>query len=86
MDIGVLFIIVFMFYILRLAHSTLTRLFTAEKKYKRFFAAGLAMLIGISVSSFMEATMFSPRTMLIYWGMLGILRAVRTMSFGVYES
>lgn len=86
LDIGVFFIIVFMFYILRLAHSTLTRLFTAEKKYKRFFAAGLAMLIGISVSSFVEATMFSPRTMLIYWGMLGILRAVRTMSFGIYDT
>lgn len=84
LEIGVFLIIVFMFYILKLAHSSLTRLFTAEKKYRRFFAAGLAMLIGISVSSFFETTIFSPRTMLIYWGMLGVLRAVRTMSFGVY--
>lgn len=79
-EIGAVFIIGFMFYILKLAHSTLIRLFTAEKKYRRFFAAGLSMLIGISVSSFFESTMFSPRTMIIYWGMLGILRAVRIMS------
>lgn len=85
-DIGAAFMIGFLMYIVRLAHSALTLLFTAEKKYRQLFAAGLATLVGISVSSFFETTIFASRTMLIYWVMLGILRSVRIMSFGVYES
>ena len=85
-DIGAIFMIIFLAYILRLAHSSFTMLFIGDKKYKRFFAAGLATLVAISVSSFFETTIFASRTMLIYWAMLGVLRAVRILSLGVYEA
>lgn len=70
----------FMIYVLKVAHSAFTSLLVGEKKYKKFFAAGLAMLVGLSVSSFFETTIFDARTMLVYWAMLGILRAVRSMN------
>ena len=76
--------VIFLAYILRLAHSSLTMLITGEKKYKRFFAAGLATLVALSVSAFFETTIFASRTMLIYWAMLGILRSVRIMNLGIY--
>ena len=85
-DIGAIFLVLFLAYILKLAHSSLIMYFTGEKKYKRFFAAGLATLVAVSVSSFFETTIFLSRTMLIYWVMLGILRSVRIMNLGVYES
>lgn len=85
-DIGAIFMVIFLGYILRLAHSSFTMLFTGDRKYKRFFAAGLATLVAISVSSFFETTIFASRTMLIYWAMLGVLRAVRILNLGVYES
>ncbi len=83
-EFGAVIMFGFLYYILRLAHSALTMLFVGERKYKRFFAAGLAMLIGLSVSSFFESTLFVPRTLLIYWGMIGFLRAIRIMSLSVY--
>lgn len=85
-DVGAILLILFLAYILRLAHSTLTAMFSADKRYKEFFAAGFSVLIGISVASFVETTIFSSRTMLVYWIMLGILRAVRILKMGVYES
>lgn len=85
-DIGAVLMVLFLAYILRLAHSAFTMLFTGDKRYKRFFTAGLATLVAISVSSFFETTIFASRTMLIYWAMLGIIRAVRIMNFGIYES
>lgn len=79
-DTGAVMLIGFMIYVLKVAHSALTSLLVGEKKYKKFFAAGLAMLVGLSVSSFFETTIFDARTMLVYWAMLGILRAVRSMN------
>lgn len=84
-EIGAFFLLVFLLYILKLAHSSLIMLFTSDKKYHKFFAAGLATLVGISVSSFFDTSLFYPKMLLTYWGMLGILRAVRIMSLGVYE-
>lgn len=84
-EVGAFFLLVFLLYILKLAHSSLIMLFTSEKKYHKFFAAGLATLVGISVSSFFDTSLFYPKMLLTYWGMLGILRAVRIMSLGVYE-
>lgn len=79
-DTGAVMLIGFMIYVLKVAHLALTSLLVGEKKYKKFFAAGLAMLVGLSVSSFFETTIFDARTMLVYWAMLGILRAVRSMN------
>ncbi|MEG2584286.1 MAG: hypothetical protein RSA27_07250 [Oscillospiraceae bacterium] len=42
------------------------------------------MLIGISISSLFESTLFSPPTLIAYWGMLGILRSAKTLY--VYET
>lgn len=83
-ELGALVLFGFLYYILRLAHSALTMLFWGDKKYKRFFVAGLSMLVGISVSSFFESNLFTARTLLIYWGMIGLLRSVRIISLGVY--
>ena len=83
LDAGALILVVFLTYILRLAHSALTSLFTAPKKYKIYFAAGFATLIGISVSSMLESTLFAPRTLLLYWGTLGMLRAARKIRFEI---
>ena len=85
-DIGAVVMFGFLAYMLRLAHSALTLLFVGDKKYRRYFAAGLATLIAVSVSSFFETTIFESRTMLVYWAMLGILRAVRIMSFGISDA
>lgn len=85
-DMGAVLLFFFMFYILRLAHSSFTSLFIADKKYRRYFTAGLATLVGISVSSFFEINFFYSRILLIYWAMLGILRSIRIISLGVYES
>lgn len=85
LDMGAIFLLGFLRYILRLAHSTMTSLFTAPKPYRIYFAAGFATLAGISVSSMLEATMFAPRTLLLYWGMLGLIRAIRMIRFGVGE-
>lgn len=79
-DTGAVMLIGFMIYVLKVAHSAFTSLLVGEKKYKKFFAAGLAMLVGLSISSFFETTIFDARTMLVYWAMLGILRAVRSMN------
>ncbi len=79
-DIGAVFVLGFIIYLLRIAHSSFTSLFTADKKYTGLLSAGLAMLVGISVSALTESTFFNPRTQLVYWAMLGILRAVRILS------
>ena len=83
LELGTIFLIVFLSYLLRLAHSTLTSVFTAQKRFKPYFAAGFAALIGISVSSMMESALLSSRTLLIYWGLLGLLRALKIIRFGI---
>ena len=83
LDIGTLLLVLFLSYLLRLAHSTLTSVFTAQKRFKPYFTAGFAALIGISVSSMMESALFTPRTLLIYWGLFGLLRALRIIRFGI---
>lgn len=85
-DAGAIVMIGFLYYILRLAHSSFTSLFTAEKNQRPVFAAGLAMLVGVSVSSLFESTLLNPRPMIAYWGMLGLLRAVRIIKFGALNS
>lgn len=84
-DIGAVFMFFFLLYLLRVAHSSFTLYFIGNKKYKKYFAAGFAMLVGISVSAMFESALLSPRILLIYWAMLGILRSIRIMSFGIYE-
>lgn len=85
-ELGSLFMLIFLAYILRLAHSSLTMIFTGDKKYRKLVVAGLAVLLGISVSSFFETTIFTSRVMLVYWAMLGVIRAVRIMNIGITES
>ena len=82
-DAGTIVLFGFLYYILRLAHSALTSLFTAAPEHRPVFAAGLAMLVGISVSALFESTLLSPRALIAYWGMLGILRAMRVIKFDV---
>lgn len=86
LDMGAIVFLGFLYYILKLAHSALTSLVMAPKEYKPYFAAGLATLIGISVSSMFDATLLSPRSMMTYWGMLGILRAVRIIYLGILDT
>lgn len=79
-DVGAVIMVLFLVYILKVAHSALTYQVIGDKKYKKFFSAGFATLAALSVSSFFETTVFGSRTMLLYWAMLGILRGVRSMS------
>ena len=83
LDLGALAMFGFLYYILRLAHSVLTSLVTSHREHRILFAAGLSTLIGISVSSLLASSLFSPRTLLVYWGMLGLLRAARIMKLGI---
>lgn len=80
-EMGMLGLFGFLVYLLRIAHNTLASIFTAEKELKGYFAAGFSMLVGISVSSLVSSTFFSPRILLTYWGMLGMLRAVRIIRY-----
>ena len=82
-DMGTILLIGFLSYLLRLAHSTLTSVFTAQKQFKMYFAAGFVTLIGISASSMLESTLFNPRVLLLYWPMLGLIRAARIVRFGI---
>ena len=45
------------------------------------YLIAFAMLIGISLSSLVESTFFSPQTLLTYWGMLGMLRSARILRY-----
>lgn len=83
MDAGAVFLIFFLSYILKIAHSALTSMFTAPSEYRAYFAAGFVTLIGISVSSMLESAMFAPRTLMVYWAMLGMLRAIRIIRYGI---
>ena len=78
---GLLGLFGFLVYLLRIAHNTLTSVFTADKELRGYFAAGFSMLAGISVSSLVSSTLFSPQILLTYWGMLGMLRAVRIIRY-----
>lgn len=83
LEFGLLVLFLFLVYLLRMAHNTLTSIFTAPKEFRSYFAAGFAVLLGISVSSLLESTFFSPRTLLVYWGMLGLIQAVRILRYGI---
>ena len=80
-ELGLLGLFGFLVYLLRIAHNTLTSVFTADKELRDYFAAGFSMLAGISVSSLVSSTLFSPQILLTYWGMLGMLRAVRIIRY-----
>ena len=54
-DVGAVFMIGFMYYILRIAHSSITCMFRATPRQKIIFAAGLAALLGISISSLLDS-------------------------------
>lgn len=84
-DAGAVMLIAFLTYILKLAHSAFTSIFTAPGKYKPYFAAGFVTLIGISVSSLFESAFFNSRVLIIYWGTLGLLRAARIIRFGIID-
>lgn len=83
LELGLLALFIFLVYLLRMAHNTLTSIFTAPKEFRSYFSAGFAVLVGISVSSLLESTFFSPRILLVYWGMLGMIRAVRILRYGI---
>lgn len=80
-EMGMLGLFGFLVYLLRIAHNTLTSAFTADKELRGYFAAGFSMLAGISVSSLVSSSFFSPQILLTYWGMLGMLRAVRIIRY-----
>ncbi len=84
-NLGLIFLIIFLSYVLRLAHTTLTASFTAKKDYRPFFAAGFATLVGISVSAMLDSTLLNPRMLLLYWAILGLLRAARIIRFGIIK-
>lgn len=78
---GEIMIFIFLFYIFRVAHSSFTLLFWGDKRLKIFFVAGLVTLVGVSASALFEGFVFSSELMLVYWAILGILRAIRLMNF-----
>ncbi len=84
-DLGAIFMFGFMYYILRIAHSSVTCMFRATFKQKIIFAAGLAALVGISLSSLFESNLFEPRVLIMYWAMLGLLRSGRIIKLGVLD-
>lgn len=84
-DLGAIFMLGFMYYILRIAHSSVTCMFRATKRQKIIFAAGLAALIGIAVSAIFESNLFEPRVLIMYWAMLGLLRSGRIIKLGVLD-
>ncbi len=84
-NVGAIFMIGFMYYILRIAHSSITCMFRATPRQKLVFAAGLAALLGISISSMLESSLFEPRVLIMYWSMLGLLRSGRIIKFGILD-
>ena len=86
LDLGAIVLLGFMWYILKIAHGTLISLFTDPGDMRFVFAAGLAMLVGISVSSLFESALFSPRILMVYWGMLGVLRSARIIKLGILNA
>lgn len=84
-DLGAIIMLCFMYYILRIAHSSLTCMFRATAKQKIIFAAGLAALIGIAISAMFESNLFEPRVLIMYWTMLGLLRSGRIIKLGVLD-
>ena len=84
-DVGAVFMIGFMYYILRIAHSSITCMFRATPRQKIIFAAGLAALLGISISSLLDSNLFEPRILIMYWAMLGLLRSGRIIKLGVLD-
>ncbi len=84
-DVGTIFMIGFMYYILRIAHSSITCMFRATPRQKLIFAAGLAALLGISISSLLESSLFEPRVLIMYWAMLGLLRSGRIIKLGILD-
>jgi len=84
-DLGAIFMLGFMYYTLRIAHSSLTCMFRASRRQKMIFAAGLAALIGIAISAMFESNLFEPRVLIMYWAMLGLLRSGRIIKLGVLD-
>lgn len=84
-DLGAIIMFGFMYYILRIAHSSVTCMFRATFRQKIVFAAGLAALVGISISSLFESNLFEPRVLIMYWAMLGLLRSGRIIKLGVLD-
>lgn len=85
MDLGAILMIGFMFYIVRIAHSSLTCMFRATDRQKIILAAGLASLLGISISTLFESNLFEPRVLIMYWAMLGLLRSGRIIRLGLFD-
>ena len=60
-------------------------MFRATPRQKIIFAAGLAALLGISISSLLDSNLFEPRILIMYWAMLGLLRSGRIIKLGVLD-
>lgn len=84
-NIGAIVMLGFMYYILKIAHSSITCMFRATPRQKIIFVAGLAALLGISISSLFESSLFEPRVLIMYWAMLGLLRSGRIIRLGVLD-
>lgn len=79
LELGFIAFFIFLWYVLRLARSTVLSIFTTGSKLRPVFAAGLSALIGISVSSLFSYTLLQPRNLLAYFTVIGLLAAVNRL-------
>ena len=79
LELGMVVFFFFIWYLLRLARSTVLSLFFSPKELRAAFAAGLASLVGISVSSLFSYTLLRPRNLLAYFTVIGLLAAANRL-------
>ncbi len=79
LELGLVAFFFFLWYVLRLARSTILAIFTAERRLRSVYAAGLSALIGISVSALFSYTLLQPRNLLAYFTVIGILAAANRL-------
>lgn len=79
LELGFVAFFFFLWYVLRLARSTVLAIFTAERDLRSVYAAGLTALLGISVSALFSYTLLQPRNLLAYFVVIGILAAANRL-------
>lgn len=79
LELGFVAFFLFLWYVLRLARSTILSIFTAGRGFRPVFAAGLSALIGISLSALFSYTLLQPRNLLAYFIVIGILAAANRL-------
>lgn len=75
LELGFVAFFFFLWYVLRLARSTVLAIFTSDRNLRSVYAAGLTALLGISVSALFSYTLLQPRNLLAYFTVIGILAA-----------